>query len=89
MTDTPFTVRNVAKFAIKAAIAAKTSMITAQTIENNTRFEKDDTVVEIGSTVVGWYVSSKIKPVTDKMVDKTFDFIAAKRAERQAKKTDQ
>jgi hypothetical protein len=81
-----FTARNVSKFVAKAIIAAKTAELTAETIAENTRFEKDDTVVDVGSKVFGWYVSDKLKPVTDKIVDSTADFITEKREARKAKK---
>jgi hypothetical protein len=86
MVDTPFTARNAAKFVVKAVVAAKTKQIAEDTIVEHTQFEDDDTIVEISSSLIGWYVSSKLQPLTDKMVDKTADFVAAKRAERAAKK---
>lgn len=80
------TVRNVAKFVVKSIVAIKTTKLTAEAIEDHTRFEKDDMFVEIGSGVVGWYASSKLSPVTDKIVDKTADFITEKRQARKDKK---
>lgn len=86
MESTPFTARNVAKYAAKAAVQAKVAITTKHAIVDYTRFEEDDTVTSIGSHLVGWYVSDKVKPFTDKAVDKTADFITKKRAERAAKK---
>jgi hypothetical protein len=86
MESTPFTVRNVAKYAVKAAVQTKVAITTKHAIVDYTRFEEDDTVTSIGSHLVGWYVSDKVKPYTDKAVDKTADFITKKRAERAAKK---
>ena len=86
MPHTPFTARNAAKYAVKAAIAIKTARAAENVITDYSRFEKDDTIVNIGTGMVGWFVSDKLKPVTDKMVDKTFDFVAAKREARKAKK---
>lgn len=89
MTNMPdFSARNVAKFVVKSAIGARTAVFAAETIADHTEFEKDDFVVETSSTVIGWYVSSKLQPYTDKAVDKTADFIAVKRANRQAKKAE-
>ena len=51
-----------------------------------TRFEEDDIVTKIAPKVVGWYVSDKLKPVTDKAVDKAADFVNARREARAAKK---
>lgn len=86
MSNTPFTARNVAKFVVKAAVHSKVAQLTEDAIIDYTRFEEDDKIVDISSHVVGWYVSDKLKPVTDRMVDKTADFIVAKRAKRAAKK---
>jgi hypothetical protein len=86
MTDTPFTTRNVAKFVAKAIVAAKAKQTAETAITEYTELEKDDTIVDISGSVIGWYVSEKLSPVTDKMVDKTADFIAAKREARKAKK---
>jgi hypothetical protein len=86
MTDTPFTTRNVAKFVAKAIVAAKAKQTAETAITEYTELEKDDTIVDISGSVIGWYVSEKLSPVTDKMVDKTADFIAAKREARKDKK---
>lgn len=86
MSNMPFTARNVTKFVAKSLVAAKATQLTAEAIADNTHYEKDDTVVEIGSGVVGWYISSKLAPVTDAIVDKTADFVTAKREARKAKK---
>ena len=87
MPNMPFTPRNVTKFVAKAAVAGYTAKFTANTVSDHTRFEEDDTLVDIGSTVVGWYVSEKLKPITDKVVDVTFDFVATQRAKHQDKKS--
>jgi hypothetical protein len=81
-----FTARNVTKFIAKSIVAAKTAELTADAIADHTHYEKDDTVVDIGSKVVGWYVSEKLEPVTDKIVDTAADFVSDRRAKRQAKK---
>lgn len=81
-----FTARNVMKYVATAAIHSAVAQQTENAITDHTRFEEDDIVVKIGSHVSGWYVSHKLRPVTDKMVDKTADFIAAKREARQARK---
>lgn len=87
MTQLPFTGRNVAKFIVKSIVATKTADLAADALAENTSFEEDDLVVEIGSQCFGWYISSKLQPVTDKIVDKTADFVVAKREARKAKKT--
>jgi predicted transcriptional regulator len=82
-----FTAQNVAKYVAKAIIHGAVAKQVQNTIVNHTDFDKDSTTVEITSHVIGWYVSHKLKPVTDKMVDTTADYISEKRAKRTAKKT--
>lgn len=77
-----FTPRNVAKYVVKAIVAGKTAQLTEQAITDHTQFDEDDLVVDITGTVVGWYVASKLKPYTDVMVDKTADWINARKAQK-------
>lgn len=86
MTLPAFTPRNVSKFIAKAVVAAKAASLTADAIDNYTEYDKDATIVDVGSQVVGWYVSEKLEPVTDRIVDTTADFVSERRAKRQAKK---
>ena len=81
-----FTVRNVAKFVAKAIVATKTAQLTEDALTDYTALEEDSMTVDIMGGVAGWFVSDKLKPVTDAMVDKTADFITAKREARKAKK---
>lgn len=81
-----FTARNVAKFVLKSIVAGKTAKVTENAITDYTSFDEDDMVVDISGMVVGWYVSEKLKPVTDAIVDKTADYFVAKKADKQAKK---
>jgi hypothetical protein len=81
-----FTPRNAAKYVVQAVVASKASKLAEGAITDYTRFEEDDTVVNISGHLVGWYVSGKLKPITDSMVDKTADYIVAKRAEMKSKK---
>lgn len=81
-----FTPRGAAKFVVKATIQLKTAQFVKDTAADHTRFEKDDTVVNITSGVVAWYVADKLKPYTDKMVDKAADKIVDYRAKKAAKK---
>jgi hypothetical protein len=81
-----FTARNVAKFIAKAIVLSKTSDIAEDVITDYTRFEEDDLVVDIGSKCIGWYVSNKLEPVTNKIVDTGADFITEQRTKYQAKK---
>lgn len=75
----PFTARNVAKFVVKTIVAQKAADITEDAMVNHTRFDEDDLIVNIGSKTVGWYISDKLQPYTDKIVDKTADYVATKR----------
>lgn len=83
----PFTARNVAKMVLKTVVATKTAEITADAMVDYTSLEEDSITVNIGSKVIGWYISSKLEPVTDAVVDKSADFITEQRAKRAAKKT--
>jgi|tagenome__1003787_1003787.scaffolds.fasta_scaffold20989415_11 hypothetical protein len=87
MTDMPaFTARNVSKFIVTSIIALKTADAAENVITDHTRFEEDDLVASLGSKLIGWCVADTVKPYSDKMVDKTADFVATKRANRKAKK---
>lgn len=79
MQHTEFTSRNVAKFVVRTTIALQTSKLVKKPITDHTQFEEDDNVVTIATGLIGWYVSDKLKPYTDSMVDKTADWIVARR----------
>jgi hypothetical protein len=81
-----FTARNVTKFIAKSIVAVKAAELTADAITDHTHYEEDDIVVDLGSKVIGWYVSEKLEPVTDKIVDTAADFITDRRTKRQIKK---
>jgi hypothetical protein len=80
-----FTPRNVAKWMVKATVQFKATKLVRNALVDYTEFESDDLVVKISSNVIGWGVSAKLQPVTDKLVDKTADFIVAKREEKKQK----
>lgn len=82
-----FTPRNIAKYVVSGAIAIKTTKLTANAITDYTRFEKDDMIVDISSGLVGWGVSAKLKPVTDRVVDRSADWIAVRRAKKSTSET--
>lgn len=87
MTDSPdFTPRNVAKYAVQATIQLRVTKLAKDTITDHTQFDSGNPVVKISSHVIGWGVAAKLKPHTDKVVDKTADFVVDKREKRQAKK---
>ena len=84
--------REVAKYLVRSAIALKTAELTAATIADHTHFDQDDMVVKLGAGAVGMVVSTKLKPVTDKMVDTTADRLTEqwnkRRTKKNAKKTE-
>jgi transcriptional regulatory protein LevR len=88
MDQDDFTPRNIAKFVVMTIIAGNIQHLTEAQIGNYTRFDKDSRTAEVVGGVVGWGISSKLKPVTDKIVDKTIDYAIAKNNERKAKKND-
>jgi hypothetical protein len=83
-----FTPRNVAKFVVTTTISVKANAKAREVISDYSQFEEDDLPVHLTGQVVGWYVSAKVKPLTDKMVDKTADFIVAKREQMKNRKKD-
>lgn len=82
------TVRGVVKHVASSAVGMGTSVFTAKTVDNYTRFEKEDFIVKLGAGAVGFIVATKVTPYTDMAVDKTADFITAKYEARKTKKTE-
>lgn len=82
----PFTARNAAKYVVKAIVAAKVAAAAEDAITTHTSLEEDTLAVDLGGKMIGWYVSDKLQPITDAMVDKTADKVAAIKAKRQDKK---
>lgn len=85
MSDT-FTARNVAKHAAQFAVSTVVGKTIASGLKSYTRIDPDSTAVEFGIGVVAWGIGDRLSPLTDKLVDKTADFISTKRANRKAKK---
>jgi hypothetical protein len=81
-----FTPRTVTKFVATTGIKLYVAGLTQNAITDYTQFDEDDKVVHIASAVVGWGVADKLKPHTDKIVDKVADKVIALRAEKAAKK---
>lgn len=82
--------RNVAKWLAVSIIDLATTQAVANTVaDRSTRFEKDDLIVKLGAGAVGMVVSAKLKPVTDKMVDKAADFASEQWTKRRPKKDNQ
>jgi Rod binding domain-containing protein len=78
--------RELAKWLILSAISFKTTQFTSNTVDNYTRFNKDSLAVSLVSGGIGMVVANQLEPVTEKIVDKTANFINEKRAKRSAKK---
>lgn len=78
--------RQVAKWVVISAIDVATTKSVANAADNYTRFQKNNMLVQLGSGAVGMIVCANLKPVTDKFVDKTADFIIIQRVKFQAKK---
>lgn len=89
MIDMPdlSTPRGLAKFVVTTTIQVKTSMVTRQAIADHSSADSTNLPVVVVGAVVGMYVSGLAKPYTDKAVDKTFDFVIAKRDARRTKKS--
>lgn len=86
LEDPDFTPRNVAKFAVTFLIRGKVVKIVRNAANDYTALEQDNLLVRASANIVGWGVSAKLKPHTDKVVDKTADFVVARREKKAAKK---
>lgn len=86
MTAEDFTPRNVAKFVVSSAITLKSTELAKNALTDYTSLAEDSKTVNIGSKVIGGFIGSKLKPYSDKAVDKTADFVVTKREARKAKK---
>ena len=80
------TPRNIAKYTVSTIISMRAAGIARNGMDNYTRFDGDSRVVLVASNVVGMYVAGMVQPYTDFVVDKTADFIVAKREERKTNK---
>lgn len=87
MTEIELTPRTVTKFAVKMTVQVKVAALTRQAIADHSAYASTETPVVVAGAVVGLIVSEKVKPVTDKAVDKTFDFVANRREARKARKS--
>ena len=82
----PVPPRDLAKMIVDTAITFEVSRRASRAITEHTSFDEDSRAVNVGTTVFGMYVATKLSPITDKAVNVTFDFVAKQRARRQAKK---
>lgn len=78
----PMPPRDLAKAAINIAIGYKVQDTAARAIVDNTSLEEDSKSVRFGTTLLGVYVATKLDPITEKVVDTTFDFVIAQRNKR-------
>jgi hypothetical protein len=86
--NTPlYLTRSVAKWVVVSIIDVKTTQLTADAIADHSKYDKDDLLVRVGAGAVGFVVSARLKPVTDKMVDKATDFAHEQWTKRKSKKT--
>lgn len=77
--EPPPTPRNVVKYMVRTFVSIKATSMSKDAIIRRTSYEKDNIPLRLVTGVIGWYVSYKLTPLTDKMVDLTADFIVAKR----------
>lgn len=82
LEDPDFTPRNVAKYAVTFVIRTKVVKLVKNAADDYTRFENDDITVRVSANIIGWGISAKLKPFTDKVVDRTADYIVAKREKK-------
>lgn len=86
MSSDDFTVRSISKFVVNSIVVMKSTELAKDAMTDYTSLDEDSIAVRIGSKVIGAAVGSRLKPYTDKAVDKTADFVVAKREARKAKK---
>jgi hypothetical protein len=85
----PLTPSEFAKSAMSLGISATTATVAHDQIEQHTDWADDHPkVVDTGSVMLGWYVSAKLRPVTDAVVDKTASALASRKARKAARKSD-
>lgn len=75
----------IAKLAVNAIVASKTTQITKQQIATHTNLNEDDVTVIVGGVVVAGIVTSKTEPHTDSAVEKIAAWIKAKKEARNNK----
>lgn len=75
----------IAKLAVHAIVASKTSQITRQQIATHTKLEEDEVTTIVAGVVVGGVVASKTEPHTDAAVEKIAAWIKARKEARNNK----
>lgn len=79
--DIDITPRGIAKYLATGIVGHRASKLAENVIVDHTRLEKDTMIVDLSTGLIGAVVATKLRPLTDAAVDKTADFIVAKRAE--------
>ncbi len=72
-------VRDIAKNAINAAVAAATYKYTKEQLVERTEHEPDDLIVRVGATAAGSSASLAARPGIDNTIDKIADWINVRR----------
>jgi hypothetical protein len=79
------TPRSATKYFAQSLVAIKVDRTVNNAVADHTRFRSDSLIVEALTGLVGWSVAGAVSPITDKAVDKTFDFVAEKWGQRKTK----
>jgi hypothetical protein len=82
----PFAPRDIAKNVVNVLVAAKVTDVASDAMVDYTSLEEDSKTVRISSSLIGMYIAAKLDPVTDKIIDKTADFIVAANTKRKNRK---
>lgn len=69
--------RVIAKWTAETIVAANVTAATQHALTEYTEIDTDSKPVEVGTGLFGWYVSQKLSPVTDAIVDRTADRVVA------------
>jgi hypothetical protein len=65
----PLTKTDIAKMAVRMAVALKITQIAEQQVGQLTSFDTETVSVKVGTTLTGHLVAWKLAPFTDKAVD--------------------
>lgn len=83
-----FDTRTIAKHLASSVLGIGIGTVVTKTADNHTNLKKDGYPVQIVGGLLAFVICTQFQPVTDKIVDSTFDFVAAKRQARKDKKSD-
>jgi predicted RNase H-related nuclease YkuK (DUF458 family) len=73
----PSSKTEIAQMAARMVVSANVASFASNQIEKHSDFDQDSLTNSVASSAIGWYAGMKLKPVTDKAVVATRDFVAS------------